>query len=297
MAVCGIEKIEYSRPSDLHGVEVMRVEQAARRWRVFHETYTVCTVLDAEGEAELVYRRKLYHCDAGEVLLMEPGELHANTKITPRGSFRALFLPPSMVERAAAELAVGSSQLHWRDLSIAHPYVFRAFARLHASLEGPATSLERESRLAACLRLLLNCCTQVADLRPEQAQYSRLQRCREFILEHYSRSLTLDELAAVSALSRYHLVRAFAKAFGLAPHGYQIHVRVQRARERLAAGMSAASVALETGFADQSHFCHHFRKLTGVTPTQYAKGRASTHCTLAQCNDRRCPLRIGLLAH
>lgn len=270
-----IETIQYLRPAELRGVEVMRVEQVARRWRVFHETYTICTVLDAAGEAELTYRGRLHRSNAGEVLLMEPGELHANTKITPRGSFRVLFIEPSVVRQAAAELDMRSAQPHWKCLSISHPVFFRAFACLHACLEGPATWLERESRFAACVRLLLSRYTESGYLRPEQGHYAGLQRCREFILEHFSRPLALDQLAEVSGLSRYHLVRAFAKAFGVAPHRYQIHVRIQQAQKLLAAGMSTASVAAETGFADQSHFSHHFIQVSGVTPGQYARGRAS----------------------
>ena len=273
MAANDIDQIEYLHPRELPGVDALVVERVARRWRVYHETYTVCTVLDAAGEAELTYRGRLHRARAGEILLFEPGELHANTSITPRASFRVLFVAPLLVEQAAAELHLGAARPHWKYVSLTHPAFFGAFARLHASLESPATCLERESRFAAGIRLLLGRCTEAANSRHERAGNGGLQRCRELIIEHYARSLTLDQLAAVSGLSRYHLVRAFAKAFGIAPHGYLIHVRIEKARKLLAAGMPAASVAAETGFADQSHFSHHFTQVTGITPGQYVRGR------------------------
>jgi AraC-like DNA-binding protein len=253
----------------------MEVERVARRWRVYHETYTICTVVDAAGVAELTYRGKLHHATAGDVLIMEPGELHANTRITPPATFRVLAVTPCVVEQAAAQLGPYDGQPHWSCMKITHPDVFRAFARLHASLETPATSLERESRFAACLNLLLRQYTEAGGRASEPPSYSGLRRCRELIMKDCAAPLTLDHLAGVGACSRHHLVRAFAKAFGLPPHAYQMRVRIEKAQRLLADGMAAANVAGETGFADQSHFGRLFLRTTGVTPRQYATGHAS----------------------
>jgi AraC-like DNA-binding protein len=98
-------------------------------------------------------------------------------------------------------------------------------------------------------------------------------RARDFIRQHCSRAISLDELAALTGLSRYHLVRAFAKEYGLPPHAYQIRLQIERAKTMLEAGMLPATVAVETGFADQSHFTRHFKKISGVTPRKYAGPR------------------------
>jgi AraC family transcriptional regulator len=57
----------------------------------------------------------------------------------------------------------------------------------------------------------------------------------------------------------------------LPPHQYVIMRRVERARQILQAGtnLSLAEVAARAGFSDQSHFCHHFKRLVGVTPGQF----------------------------
>lgn len=62
-------------------------------------------------------------------------------------------------------------------------------------------------------------------------------------------------------MSRYHLARAFAKAFGVAPHRYQIHVRIEKAHKLLAAGMCPASVA--GGLARQG-FVNAWERADGV---------------------------------
>jgi AraC-like DNA-binding protein len=57
----------------------------------------------------------------------------------------------------------------------------------------------------------------------------------------------------------------------LPPHQYVIMRRVERARQLLQAGtdLSLAEVAGCAGFSDQSQFCHHFKRLVGVTPGQF----------------------------
>jgi AraC family transcriptional regulator len=76
-------------------------------------------------------------------------------------------------------------------------------------------------------------------------------------------------MAAVAGRSPYHFARQFKGATGLPPHQYVIARRVERARQLLEGGdLSLADVAAHAGFSDQSQFCHHFKRLVGVTPRQ-----------------------------
>jgi len=55
------------------------------------------------------------------------------------------------------------------------------------------------------------------------------------------------------------------------PHAYQVRIRVEAARRMLLSGFAIATVAAELGFADQSHFTRHFRRVMGITPAQYVR--------------------------
>ncbi|MGH9173664.1 MAG: helix-turn-helix domain-containing protein [Vicinamibacterales bacterium] len=273
MAPDSIERIEWSRPFELPGVELLLAERCTRRWRVFHETYTVCTILDISGgETEWTYRAKLHSSKARALMLMEPGEVHAMPHTIPPCDFRVLLIAPGVVEGAALELGIPALQPHWMSGHSGDPASFRSFAGLHASLESPASELERQSRFVACLRLLLERCSETGSPSPKPPEPKVLLRARDFIREHCSRPIGLAELAAVSGLSRFHLVRAFATAFGVPPHAYQIRVQITRARTLLGAGVPPAEVAAETGFCDQSHFARHFKRVYGVTPGRYQEG-------------------------
>lgn len=262
------ETIEWFRIPDLPGVDVLLAERATRRWHVFHETYAVCTLLDISGgETEWNYRQKRYCAKAGELMLMEPGEVHSNPHTIPPCDFRVLFVDSSIVEAAAREL--GIAHAHWKSGHGIDPLLRQGLIQLHASLEGAAGRLERESRFVACLRGLLERHSESKPRAWKQRPRPALLRARDFIRENYSRVITLEALAAATGLSRFHLVREFSREFGLPPHQYKLHIQVEKARDLLAVGFPAAMIASETGFADQSHFIRHFRKINGVTPGRY----------------------------
>ena len=65
------------------------------------------------------------------------------------------------------------------------------------------------------------------------------------------------------------LARAFRRTHGCSITAFRRRVRVRRAAELLVAGASLVDVALESGFADQSHFCRIFRTEMGVTPSAF----------------------------
>jgi AraC family transcriptional regulator len=52
---------------------------------------------------------------------------------------------------------------------------------------------------------------------------------------------------------------------------YQVHVRIERASELLRAGIPPADAAARVGFADQSHFTPHFKRIWRTTPARYAQ--------------------------
>jgi AraC family transcriptional regulator len=95
---------------------------------------------------------------------------------------------------------------------------------------------------------------------------------RDYVHEHLGEAITLDDLAASVALSRYHFARRFRAAVGTTPHEYVLQQRVARAQTLLTrTNYPLLDIALICGFADQSHFNRVFKKHTGVPPGHYRK--------------------------
>jgi AraC-like DNA-binding protein len=91
-----------------------------------------------------------------------------------------------------------------------------------------------------------------------------------------SQGLTLDVLAREAKLSRFHFLRAFARATGLTPHRYLLRARLRRAAVRLATeDERVVDVVMASGFRDVSNFNHSFHAEFGTTPSAHrARGRA-----------------------
>ena len=71
----------------------------------------------------------------------------------------------------------------------------------------------------------------------------------------------------------FALARAFKRYYGLPPHAAHLRLRLDKARSLLLAGSPSAAVAAATGFVDQAHFTHRFRRAFGITPDAYRRQR------------------------
>jgi AraC-like DNA-binding protein len=81
---------------------------------------------------------------------------------------------------------------------------------------------------------------------------------------------SLSELAEMIGRHPTHLARAFRREHGVTVAEYARSLRLEWARAQIALGDAPlARIALEAGFADQSHFTRAFRGHTGITPGRY----------------------------
>ncbi|MCO5734228.1 AraC family transcriptional regulator [Rhizobium sp. SSA_523] len=102
----------------------------------------------------------------------------------------------------------------------------------------------------------------------------QLRRVQDYIRTHASRAIRLQELADLTGLSLSHFSHAFKASTGVAPHAWQMLVRIENAKRLLSEEhMPLAAVASEAGFADQAHFTRSFRKLVGTTPARWKNAR------------------------
>ena len=80
--------------------------------------------------------------------------------------------------------------------------------------------------------------------------------------------LTVDALACAGGVSRQHLTREFQERIGIGPKLYSRLARFQSGLAYAGAGARVdwARVAVELGYADQSHMIGEFRQFSGLTP-------------------------------
>jgi AraC-like DNA-binding protein len=262
------ERLVFIRPASVPGTEVMAAYQSSRRWHVFHERYAFCACRSAASGVR--YRGVEDRVDDGNVVVREPGETLCNTFVAKPAAFKMLFVAPSLVDEAAWEVG-HCGPLHFAPRAITgDPDLFAQLERLCTSIEAASEALEQQSLFAATMVALARHAERKTEL-PQAAKPERaVERAKAYLRERFNESISLTELATACGLSRFHLVHAFTKETGLSPHAYQVHVRIERSRNLLQIGIPPAAAAASLGFADQSHFTRHFKRIMHVTPTKYA---------------------------
>ena len=116
-----------------------------------------------------------------------------------------------------------------------------------------------------------------------QEMRSNIADVKSYIDEHYAEAITLDGLASIAALSKYHLIREFKAAVGTSPMEYLLEKRITESKKLLAGTEhSISDIADSVGFSSGSYFSQRFRLITGMTPLKFRP------CAVCHC----CPFHI-----
>ena len=105
-----------------------------------------------------------------------------------------------------------------------------------------------------------------------------LRRVRDHLDRHFAAPITLSDLARLSGMSRFHLVRAFRAAYGETPIRYLTRRRIERAQDLLRyADLTVTEVCMAVGYTSLGSFSSRFTEIVGEPPTAYQRrwaGRA-----------------------
>ncbi|WP_420963730.1 helix-turn-helix domain-containing protein [Brucella sp. IR073] len=135
---------------------------------------------------------------------------------------------------------------------------------LHAA--GNAAPRLYRDALAVALAAQLAHVTGRPAAKPLAAE-PRVLRALDYAEAHLADDISLDDLAAIAAMSRFHFARAFREAVGMPPHAYVVSRRIERAKDLLrSTRLSVTEIAWRVGYANPGKFAAQFRKLTGATP-------------------------------
>jgi AraC-like DNA-binding protein len=209
----------------------------------------------------------------GQLVAWDPSAAHSGTAVDGRPwASRLMVIEVADVAALADDPECDPlADVAFPDPVFTDDALAKAFVELHVALESASTALERDERLSAWLRLVID--RWSADRRTGPAVTPRddraLRLALELLAEQPERNVSLDELAAAAGIGKFRLIRLFRDRTGLPPHALQIAHRIRIARRLLEAGETIAATAHATGFVDQSHLHRHFQRSLGMTPARY----------------------------
>lgn len=239
-------------------------------WLHFHSKYELTLVL--EGRVEILSGDRRYVTDKPHLRLHRPYSFH--TANAERGHRYECFVF-YFTERSVAG-AGSRDELH------------KLFERSFSLYELEGDDLECARRLAGInlldiddnmrlvslvglLKIVGNVCTATAPdgQAPEKRDY--VFDVTKYIEDHFAEKLTSDIIAKEFFVSRQKLNLDFKRRMGETIHQYHMAVRVSRAAEMIAKGMSPLSASIECGFSDLAHFSKMFSAFIGMSPRRFAK--------------------------
>ena len=205
---------------------------------------------------------------AGDIIMVNPGEMHDGMPLGdgPR-EWRMLYFDPALVTRLVE--AEGVTGIEVVRPAVSDRLLAPRFAALFASVidRTPDQLLLEENLLRMIMRI-----SRFHSLRspPGREPSPPVRKALERLDGDAASPTGLSELAELAGISRFQLLRAFAREVGATPHAYLVQRRVFLARRLLAAGRPIVEAATDAGFADQSHLTRAFVRQFGVTPGRYA---------------------------
>lgn len=238
---------------------------------------TVALVLT--GTLECIVGEASRQIDAPGIAFCNPGGTLGLGAVPPGCELLLVSLRPAAVDRAASALGIGDRGI----LLFARPFGTSADDLLLVARRIAAEFSSERSGREVALDLATSLFTvdllrhharpdRFAPLERSRAGMvdRRLRRSIELMHDHYQRDLALGEIAAAAYLSDFHFARLFKQVTGQTPHAYLASIRIDHAKQLLAAtDLSISDVGERVGYHSPSHFGKVFRQATGLTPSAF----------------------------
>jgi AraC family transcriptional regulator len=246
-----------------------------------HETVEHCllqhslVVVDSKScfQAERCLDGKVQHYAHGNSRVdVIPAFLNHRTKWDREVEFSVIAICPTVLNQATWEQ---------RDVelvpqvSIADPVIPQLALALKIEIQTGCLSgrLYGESLGAAlAARLVQNYAVSKPEFKANGLSRAQLARVVDYIKANVAQDLSILDLATLTGMSESHFSRSFKQSVGIAPYRYLMQQRVERAKQLLKQqAISISDIALDSGFANQTHLTKVFRQMTGMTPKAYQK--------------------------
>ena len=237
--------------------------------RQVHDDYLLMYCIDGEGDLRL--GADTYAISEGDVLLLEPGQAHAYAARheNPWSLFWFHFrgLDATSYRDYLSSCSTFPVIRHKSDLNLQAQ--FRALMSTVTAGYSQPIFIHAGNQI----RLILSHISWMESQKAHRESLDSVSRVSAFMRDNLHRSLSLEELAELSGLSKYHFNRRYKSLTGYSPVQHFTHMKVEQACLFLeGSDLSVAQISFKLGYEDPLYFSRVFRKILGVSPSAYRRG-------------------------
>lgn len=198
-----------------------------------HEHFSIGAI--TAGRSTYVHEQSQFEVSTGTVVLMNPDDVHACNPIDDQPwSYLMLYVDTAWLTDLQHQLGF-SDDLAFRRFAVTHTSdasLFDGLKTLYEVLVDPQQDVLRKQSTAveffSDVQLRLNPTDQ-----PLREPNFKLERAAEFIRDHCTQMLKLEDICEAAQLSPSYLIRAFKQHYGMTPHAFLVNRRIQFARDQL----------------------------------------------------------------
>lgn len=230
----------------------------------FHNNYSIGLILDG------IHKLKLQDDDLivkkGQIKIINPYETHiADGNI----SWEYLNFMPSqeVIQEIAQEMCDSAVECKIKFKNIINDETAtQYFLNFSNSL---SKNIEYEENFILLISYLLkNYAFNDLDIKEIS---SNIKNSIDYLHNYYLENISLDILADISNLSKYHFIKVFYEKTGITPYQYIINLRLEFALSLMKEKLPLSEISFICGFSDQSHFIRNFKKRYGITPSNFLR--------------------------
>jgi AraC-like DNA-binding protein len=214
-----------------------------------HEEYQLGLSFDCQGE---YYYRGAYHSiPIGSLSVINSGEVHSpsdRTYLPAPATFWMMHIRPKSLQAVISEISEKPSALPvFPSVFLTDPQLNRLFLNLHPTAKKQIFQLEQDTAFLHFFSHLVSYHTEnPPSVRPLKSAHAAIRRACDFLHDCYATDISLEQLAAIAGLSRFHFCRLFGKEMGVSASAYQTQLRISRAKKRNCSPQLRCGIANET---------------------------------------------------
>lgn len=252
-----INKVETTKLPMLDGIELKSAMFIDKNFPShFHQSWSLAYI--EYGSENIAFNNSGFLVSKNAIQLIPPYSIHKNwSNKNNAWAYKALYISDDVLKYITKKINADYSYL------ASFPYFI--------SYQNSAFDMNEASIFNIIENLFLDALSEVDQPYLKKYTNQPFDDILNYLSLNYNQPITLETLQQKFKVNKFKLQKSFKKNIGLTPLEYLTTIRIENSKKLFYTDVPLVEIALESGFYDQSHFTHSFKKYVGVTPGNYKR--------------------------